>query len=116
MASRDSRDVSLIGRLKAGVAVEQARAAVSTIASRLESAYPKTNKGIKAFVFRELDTRPEIDIAAASTGIAFLFLGVTGLVLLIACANVANLLLAAIILILGSWPRCPSKVGGRNSP
>jgi predicted permease len=94
LASRDSRDIGLIGRLKDGVGLDQAGAAVSTIAARLESAYPKTNKGIKAFVFRDLDTRPEIDIAAASTGIAFLFLGVTGLVLLIACANVANLLLA----------------------
>jgi predicted permease len=94
MASRDSRDFRLIGRLKAGVGLDQARAAVSTIASQLETAYPKTNTGMKAFVFRELDTRPEIEVAAASNGVAFLFLGVTGLVLLIACANVANLLLA----------------------
>jgi len=74
LASRDSRDISLIGRLNDGVGLEQAGAAVATIAARLESAYPKTNKGIKAFVFRDLDTRPEIDVAAASTGIAFLFL------------------------------------------
>ena len=94
LESRDNREFRLVGRLGPGVSLDQARAAASTIASRLESAYPKSNKGIRALVFREIDTRPEVEIASESNGIAFLFMGVTGLVLLIACANVANLLLA----------------------
>ena len=94
LESRDNRDFRLIGRLKPGMTIEQAGAAVSTVAARLEAEYPKTNKGIRAKVYRDVDTRPEVDIAAASNGVAFLFLGVAGLVLLVACANVANLLLA----------------------
>jgi macrolide transport system ATP-binding/permease protein len=94
LESRDVREFRMIGRLRRGVTLEQARSAASTVASRLESSFPRTNKGITAHVFRELDTRPEVEIAGAATGIAVLFMGVTGLVLLIACANVANLLLA----------------------
>ena len=92
--SRDEREYRTIGRLRAGATVTEAQAAVQTIAARLEAIYPQTNKGFKAFAFREVDTRPEVEIAEASTGVALLFMGVSALVLLIACANVANLLLA----------------------
>lgn len=94
LQSRDVREFRMIARLRPGVSVEQAQAAVSTVASRLEAAYPKSNKGIKAFAFPELATRPEVEISSAANSLAMLFMGVTGLVLLIACANVANLLLA----------------------
>jgi predicted permease len=94
MQSRDMRQVRLIGRLPAGGTVQQAQVAMQTVAARLATAYPGTNRGVKAHVFRELDTRPEVEIASAANGVAMLFLGVTALVLLIACANVANLLLA----------------------
>jgi predicted permease len=94
LESRDDRIFRMIGRLRPGVGLDQARAAAATVASRLERTYPKNNKGIRALVFREIDTRPEVEISSASNGIAFLFMGVAGLVLLIACANVANLLLA----------------------
>ena len=94
LESRDNREFRIVGRLKPDESIDQARAAASTIASRLEAAYPKSNKGIRALVFREIDTRPEVEISSESNGIALLFMGVTGLVLLIACANVANLLLA----------------------
>ena len=67
---------------------------MQTVSARLEAAYPATNRGVKAYVFPELATRPEVEMAAGSNGVAMIFLGVTGLVLLIACANVANLLLA----------------------
>jgi macrolide transport system ATP-binding/permease protein len=94
MNSRDERAYRLIGRLRPGQTVAQAQAAMQTVSSRLDSEYPGTNRGIRAYAFRELETRPEVEIAAASTGVAMIFLAVTGLVLLIACANVANLLLA----------------------
>jgi predicted permease len=94
LESRETRAFRMIGRLGPGVTLEQAKAAAATEAARLEASYPKYNKGIRALVFREIDTRPEVEIAGASNATAFLFMGVTGLVLLIACANVANLLLA----------------------
>jgi macrolide transport system ATP-binding/permease protein len=94
LESRDAREFRMLGRLRPGMTIAQANAAVRTVASRLESTYPQTNRGIRAFAFRELDTRPEVEIAGTANTVALLFLGLTGLVLLVACANVANLLLA----------------------
>jgi predicted permease len=94
LTDRNTTALRLLGRLAPGVSVAQAQAVVDTIAARLAATYPDTNKDMKAFVFRELDARPEVEIAAATNTVAMIFLGLTGLVLLIACANVANLLLA----------------------
>jgi len=94
LEDREPRFIRLMGRLAPGVGVAEARAAVATIASRLAETYPETNRGVEALVFPELDTRPEVEISAAANAIAMTFLGITALVLLVACANVANLLLA----------------------
>jgi predicted permease len=94
LEDRSARFLRLNARLGPGVTVEQARAAAATIAGRLARTYPDTNRGIQAAVFREIDTRPEVEISAATNAIALIFLGLTSLVLLVACANVANLLLA----------------------
>jgi putative ABC transport system permease protein len=79
-----------VGRLKPGVTLEQAQADIATVASGLAKEFPQTNAGRTvhleplhdAFIGRELRTT------------SILFLGVVGFVLLICCANVANLLLA----------------------
>jgi len=92
--SRDAREYRLIARLRPGATVSEAQAAAQTVSARLASTYPATNQGVKAYVFPELATRPEVEMASASNGVAMIFLAVTALVLLIACANVANLLLA----------------------
>jgi len=75
------------GRLKTGVTVEQARGELKAIAARLEKIYPATNAGIGA------DVRPLLDnlLGSYRTSLALL-LGAVALVLLIACANLANLL------------------------
>ena len=93
-ADRSARIVRLMGRLKPGVSMTQAGAAVSTIASRLQRSYPETNKGIDAFVFPDLATRPEVEMSGPTNAVAMIFLGLTAIVLLIACSNVANLMLA----------------------
>ena len=78
-----------LGRLKPGATVEAARIQLDTIAERLEREYPKVNTGWRVAV------RP---LREQMTGDArnnlFLLLGAVGLVLLIACVNVANMLLA----------------------
>jgi putative ABC transport system permease protein len=82
----------MIGRLKPGVSIEQAQAGMSVIASQLEQAYPNENRGRIATVFpvSKIDPRGYKPLAMT----AALLMSVVGMVLLIACANVANLLLA----------------------
>ena len=76
-------------RLKPGVSIQQARSEISGISARLEKAYPKTNAG------RVVEIEPAREKLAAGSRTALLvLLGAVGLILLIACVNVANLLLA----------------------
>ncbi len=82
----------MIGRLKSGVTIEQAQAGMAVIATQLEQAYPNENRGIIATLFpvSKVDPRGYRPLVTA----AALLMSVVGMVLLIACANVANLLLA----------------------
>jgi putative ABC transport system permease protein len=77
------------GRLKTGVTVEQARTEMKGIAARLEKAYPDTNTKIYAVVTPLLENL----VGKYRTNLGLL-LGAVGLVLLIACANLANLFAA----------------------
>ena len=77
-----------IGRLKQGVGIEQARAEIDGIAAALEREYPATNKKFRVRILPMLDAL----VLRVRTMLWILF-GAVGFVLLIACANVANLLL-----------------------
>jgi putative ABC transport system permease protein len=87
--NRDAHIIYVIGRLKPGVSVEQAQAEMTAIMGRLEQAYPMFNAGLGARVVALHE-----DVVADSRTALLLLLGAVGFLLLIACVNVANLLLA----------------------
>ena len=87
--SRALRIFTAIGRLKPDVTIEQARSELAAISADLSRAYPATNEGIVLEV-RSLTDRIIGDVRTP----LFVLLATVGLILLIACANVANLMLA----------------------
>jgi putative ABC transport system permease protein len=89
MVNRNARFLQVAARLRNGVTPEQAQAELTTIASRLEAAFPRENADA---TFRMASLIDET-VGEVRTGL-LLLLGAVGFVLLIACANVTNLLLA----------------------
>jgi putative ABC transport system permease protein len=90
MRERGNRNGTyVIGRLKPGITFAAAQAQMTAIGRRLELAYPKVNSGIGIFL-QPLRER----IAGDARTNLLLLLGAVGMVLLIACVNVANMLLA----------------------
>jgi macrolide transport system ATP-binding/permease protein len=88
---RGSHHFLAIGWLKDGVTFEQAQANVQAIAAQLAKDYPETNEGEGATLFTVVD---EPSGAGSMAQSLWVLMAVAGLVLLIACANIANLLLA----------------------
>jgi len=91
---RGSHWLNVVARLKPGVSFEQASANMSMIARRLNDAYPDHRaRSTEAFVKGEIEGRFG-EASPIMKGASAIAMAIVGLVLLIACANVANLLLA----------------------
>ncbi|HXG65878.1 MAG TPA: ABC transporter permease, partial [Blastocatellia bacterium] len=93
LRQRENTGYRVMARLKPGVSEEQARAAVDVLARQLEQEYPATNKGVRFALVKEAYARPHIALSGTIPRIALVFMALVGLILLIACANVANLML-----------------------
>jgi predicted permease len=94
LEDRDSHWLNVIGRLKPEVSLQQASAELSGISNRINQAYPNERaSGTQATVMTETDGRFE-DMGSMFKSGGAIALAIVGLILLIACANVANLMLA----------------------
>jgi len=89
LTHRGWRSFSMMGRLNPGVTVAQAQAEMDGIMRDVDKAYPDTNKDTGAYVRKEMDRRMINNVSFPA-----IIMGLVFLVLLIACANVASLLMA----------------------
>lgn len=89
---RGATELHVLAALKPGVTIQQAEAALNVVGQRLAHDYPQNDQGQVVRVVPERIARPEISAASSLPLIGTIFLGMVGLVLLVACMNVANLL------------------------
>lgn len=91
---REDHWYDVVARLAPDVTVAQAQAAMDVLAARLAEAYPELNQGRDITVFSAADVRVHPQMDAAIAPASAVIMGIAGLVLLLACSNLANLLLA----------------------
>jgi predicted permease len=90
---REERSLSLLGRLKPGNTIKQSQATLNVIAQRLADQHPEADKGISIQAYAERLARPEPDPQNTLPAVSAAFMVLAGLVLLVACFNIANVLL-----------------------
>src|SRR5215469_15951057 len=91
--SRGSRSLTVMGRLKPGVTIEEAQASLNVVAERIAQAHPDTEKGMSVQLFPEKLARPDPDPENPIPATSIAFMSLAALVLLVACFNIANVLL-----------------------
>ena len=94
LEARDRHQLWVLGRLRLGVSLEQARAAMEVKAATLAREYPVSNGGVSVVVLPETHSRPIPPIGPFFRVAATVFAGLAALLLLITSANVTNLLMA----------------------
>jgi predicted permease len=94
LTRRSASFLRVLGYLNPGVTPAQAMAAAQPIDQRLAQDFPDSHKGLSLLVLPELSARPEPGLGGFMSTAVIVFMLLVGLVLLIACANVANLILA----------------------
>jgi predicted permease len=93
LTSPRTRNLRIVGRLRPGTDIKQARAALGLVAHRLSHRFPEVERDFEIEVYPERRARPAPAAAGPFLAASSLFLGLAGLVLLLACGNVANILL-----------------------
>lgn len=92
--NRAARPLEVMGRLKRGIDIPQAQSSLDVIAARWEKHYPATDQGVTVRVVPERLARPQPYPTNVVPVVAGFFLALAAMVLLLACINVANILLA----------------------
>jgi macrolide transport system ATP-binding/permease protein len=94
-SDRAARSLIVMGRLKTGVSLTKAQSSAKVVTGRLADQYPATDKGVEVRIIPERFARPQpfVNNDNIVPFIAGIFLLLAGLVLLLACMNVANILL-----------------------
>ena len=90
---RDLRTLTVMGRLKPGVSMQQAGNLLNVAAKRIAGEHPDTNKDVSVRIFPEKLARPQPDPDNTLQGVAVAFTILASLVLFVACFNIANVLL-----------------------
>jgi len=90
---RNDGDVKLIGILKPGISRQQAQVSANVVAQRLNQEFPEAHKGIIYHLYPERLARPDPDPSNGMLIVGILFMALAGMVLLLACSNVANIVL-----------------------
>jgi predicted permease len=98
LENRGARDLLLVGRLAPGASADLARAQLETVATRMQAAHPEQwtdalGQRRRVSVLPEAEARVVPQVRGAALGVSALLSLVVGLVLLLACANVASLML-----------------------
>jgi predicted permease len=93
MTNRGSRVVIVLGRLASTSDFQKVNASLAVVAQRLSQQYPDVDKDLGVRAYPELRARPNPDPSNTVLVVSSLFLGLAALVLLLACVNVANILL-----------------------
>jgi putative ABC transport system permease protein len=93
MTNRGYRAVTVLGRLRSGVSLDQAEASLSVEAERLSKDHSTEDAGLRLPVFPELNTRLGDPRTGTPLLVSGLFFGLALVVLLVACMNVANILI-----------------------
>jgi len=91
--NREARNLTVMGRLKPGVSMKQAQSALKVVAERIAQAHPDSEKGMTVQLYPEKLARPEPDAENPIPATSVAFMSLAGLVLLVACFNIANVLL-----------------------
>jgi predicted permease len=94
LTDRTQRQLRVLAHLKPGVSMAEASASLQVIADNLARAYPQTDAGLKMDLIPEKLARPEAASASFWPVIASVIMGLVGLVMVVTCVNVTNLLLS----------------------
>jgi predicted permease len=93
MQNRGMRNLIVLARLRDGVTLDQSRSALKVIGQRLGAEHPKENQELDLSAYLEVRSRPQPDPNNTMLLLSAMFLTLAGIVLVLACLNVANLLL-----------------------